>query len=227
MSEFTKAPEFIHVERLLEAPVIYFDAVPTAGFRGPLLSVTLALIVGEAVSKTNTENHMLAVGNLRMTTAAAEQLRDVLGNALLAAHSLYRDRQTDCKFRRRQHELHSFATFRTPAPRSRQHQTVDGSRVRLTSEKQTRRREPARPHRSSSGRTNLQGVISRVSVVDPLSFVRDLLCPKFDVGKSCHERGPQKLKMSDGHSQLVQSPLPICDLGVEQILAMIVLRIPG
>ena len=76
MSEPTKGPEFIHVERLLEAPVIYFDAVPTAGFRGPVLSVTLALIVGEAVSKTNTENHMLTVGNLRMTAGAAEQLRD-------------------------------------------------------------------------------------------------------------------------------------------------------
>jgi hypothetical protein len=85
MSEPTKAPEFIHVDRLLEAPVIYFDSVPTAGFRGPVLSVTLALIVGDMVSKTNTETHMLAVGNLRMTAEAAEQLRDVLGKALLAA----------------------------------------------------------------------------------------------------------------------------------------------
>ena len=85
MGEPTKGPEFIHVERLLEAPVIYFDAVPTAGFRGPVLSVTLALIVGDMVSQTNAENHMLAVGNLRMTAGAAEQLCDVLGKALLAA----------------------------------------------------------------------------------------------------------------------------------------------
>jgi hypothetical protein len=85
MSEPTKGPEFIHVERLLDAPVIYFDAVPTAGFRGPVLSVTLALIVGDVVSKASTENHVLAVGNLRMTAVAAEQLRDVLGKALLAA----------------------------------------------------------------------------------------------------------------------------------------------
>jgi hypothetical protein len=95
MSEPTKASEFIHVERLLEAPVIYFDAVPTAGFRGPVLSVTLALIVGEAVSKTNTENHMLAVGNLRMTAAAPNS------SAMSWArhcwrHSRHRDRQTDC-----------------------------------------------------------------------------------------------------------------------------------
>ena len=88
MSEPMKGPDFIHVERLLDAPVIYFDAVPTAGFRGPVLSVTLALIVGDVVSKTNTENHMLAVGNLRMTALAAEQLRDVLGKALLAARPI-------------------------------------------------------------------------------------------------------------------------------------------
>ena len=85
MSEPAKAPDFIHVEHLLEAPNIYFDAVPTAGFRGPVLTVTLALVVGELVSQTNTENHMLAVANLRMTASAAEQLRDVLGKALLAA----------------------------------------------------------------------------------------------------------------------------------------------
>jgi hypothetical protein len=85
MSEPTKGPEFIHVERLLDAPVMYFDAVPTAGSRGPVLSVTLALIVGDMVWKMNAENHVLAVGNLRMTAGAAGQLRDVLGKALLAA----------------------------------------------------------------------------------------------------------------------------------------------
>jgi hypothetical protein len=46
---------------------------------------TFALIVGDMVSQTNAENHMLAVGNLRMTAGAAEQSRDVLGKALLAA----------------------------------------------------------------------------------------------------------------------------------------------
>ena len=30
--------------------------------------------------------------------------------------------------------------------------------------------------------------------------------------------------MHDGHSQFVQSPLPICNLGAEQILIMIILR---
>ena len=50
-------------------------------------------------------------------------------------------------------------------------------------------------------------------------------CPKLEVGKPCNERGPQKLEMPNGHSQIVQSPLPIYDLGAEQILIVIVLRI--
>jgi hypothetical protein len=49
--------------------------------------------------------------------------------------------------------------------------------------------------------------------------------PKLDAGKPCNERGLQKLEMPDGHSQLVQSPLPICDFGAKQILIMIVLWI--
>src|SRR5882724_2205174 len=48
--------------------------------------------------------------------------------------------------------------------------------------------------------------------------------PKLKVRKPCNERGLQKLDMPDGHSQFVQSPLPFCDLGTEQILIMIVLR---
>jgi hypothetical protein len=46
-----------------------------------------------------------------------------------------------------------------------------------------------------------------------------------EAGKSCNQRYLQKLEMPDGHSQFVQSPLPICDLGAEHILIMIVLRI--
>jgi hypothetical protein len=60
--------------------------------------------------------------------------------------------------------------------------------------------------------------------VNPLSFAREVLCPELKVGKPCNQRGLQKLDMPDGHSQFVQSPLPICDLGAEQILIMIVLR---
>ena len=60
--------------------------------------------------------------------------------------------------------------------------------------------------------------------VNPLSFAREVLCPKLKVRKPCNERGLQKLHMPDGHSQFVQSPLPFCDLGTEQILIIIVLR---
>ena len=84
MNEPAKPENFVHVERLLEAPVIFFDAVPTAGVRGPIITVTLGLTVGELVSKGNSENHLIAVADLRMPIVAAVQLRDVLNKALLA-----------------------------------------------------------------------------------------------------------------------------------------------
>jgi hypothetical protein len=84
MTEPTKAPEFTHVERLLDAPVVYCDAVPTIGLRGPIVSVTLAVTVGELVSKTNSESHLRAVADVRMPLAAAVQLRDSINKVLLA-----------------------------------------------------------------------------------------------------------------------------------------------
>jgi hypothetical protein len=84
MSESAKAPEFIHVERLLEAPIIYADAVPKFSVRAQILSVTLAVTVGELVSQTDSANHLVAVADLRMTAATAHQLRDLLDKALLA-----------------------------------------------------------------------------------------------------------------------------------------------
>ena len=85
MAEPTKAPDFIQVEQLLQAPVIYCDAVPTIGLRGPIVSLTLAVTVGELVSKTDSENHLRAVADVRMPLAAALQLRDSLNRVILAA----------------------------------------------------------------------------------------------------------------------------------------------
>ena len=48
---------------------------------------------------------------------------------------------------------------------------------------------------------------------------------KVKVRKSCNERGLQKLDMPDSHFQLLQSHLSICNLGAEQILIMIILRL--
>jgi hypothetical protein len=85
MSEPTKAAEVPHVDNLLEAPVIYFDAIPTAGVRGGVLSALLAVHVGEPVTSTATSDHLVAVANLRFTLATAAILRDMLDKVLLAA----------------------------------------------------------------------------------------------------------------------------------------------
>jgi hypothetical protein len=84
MSTPAIAAEFIHIERLLEAPIIYADAVPKFGVRAGILSITLAVTVGEMVSNTNSANHLVAVADLRMTAATALQLRDLLDKVLLA-----------------------------------------------------------------------------------------------------------------------------------------------
>jgi hypothetical protein len=84
MSEPAKTPEFIQVEHRLEAPVLYFDAVPTAAWRGGVMSVVLALAVGEMTSQSSTEQHLVAVADLRLTAATAIQLRTMIDKALLA-----------------------------------------------------------------------------------------------------------------------------------------------
>jgi hypothetical protein len=84
MSEPVRTENFVHVEHLLEAPVIFFDAVPTVGVRGPIVTVTLGLTVSELVSKGSSESHLVAVADLRMPITAAVQLRDALNKALLA-----------------------------------------------------------------------------------------------------------------------------------------------
>lgn len=84
MSEPANAPDFIQIERLLDAPIIFADAVPKFSIRAGILSITLAVTVGELVSETNSANHLVAVADLRMTAATALQMRGVLDKALLA-----------------------------------------------------------------------------------------------------------------------------------------------
>jgi hypothetical protein len=84
MSQTAKEPEFVQVERLLEAPIIYVDAAPKFSFREQILSVTLAVTVVELASKADASTHLVAVADLRMTAATALQLRDLLDKALLA-----------------------------------------------------------------------------------------------------------------------------------------------
>jgi hypothetical protein len=85
MTEPTQTPPIPHVDNLLGAPVIYFDAIPTAGVRSGVFNALLAVHVGEPVTSTTTSDHLVAVANLRFTLATAASLRDVLDKVLLAA----------------------------------------------------------------------------------------------------------------------------------------------
>jgi hypothetical protein len=85
MTEPTQTPPMPRVDNLLEAPVIYFDAIPTAGVRGGVFNALLAVHVGEPVTSTTTSDHLVGVANLRFTLATAASLRDVLDKVLLAA----------------------------------------------------------------------------------------------------------------------------------------------
>lgn len=85
MADEPVQPPITPIERYLDRPVIYFDAVPTGGVRAGILSLTLACHVGEPTSSTATTDHLLASAHLRLPIAAAAQLRDMLDKLLLAA----------------------------------------------------------------------------------------------------------------------------------------------
>lgn len=85
MTEPTKSPDVQHTDYLLQAPIVFFDAIPGAVLRGPVLSVVLATHVGVPETTTTTSDHLVAVANLRFTLTTAARLRDVLDKVLLAA----------------------------------------------------------------------------------------------------------------------------------------------
>jgi len=84
MAEQTKPPVPI-IDHLLDAPVIYFDAVPSLAIRATMLSAVLAVHVGKPVTSTSTHDHIVAVAHLRFTLATATVFRDSLDKMLLAA----------------------------------------------------------------------------------------------------------------------------------------------
>jgi hypothetical protein len=75
-----------HVAKMLDCPVIYFDHVPTLGLHAGVVSLTLAVHIGEPMTATETKDHLVAVANLRLPIAAVAQLRGALDKiALMAA----------------------------------------------------------------------------------------------------------------------------------------------
>lgn len=84
MAKPTTPPASVNVEGLLEAPLIYFDAVPIVGRRGQVLNILLATHISEQTGEKTTEDHLVAVANLRFPLAAATQLRDLLDKVILS-----------------------------------------------------------------------------------------------------------------------------------------------
>lgn len=76
-------PNFLPVEGTMDAPIIFFEICPTYGNNSGLINVMLATGLIEAAPHGNVKSRVRAVAHLRMTTAAAVNLRDTLNNALL------------------------------------------------------------------------------------------------------------------------------------------------
>jgi hypothetical protein len=85
MTDSDNRANFPRIEGLLEAPVLYCDNVPTIGLRQGVVGLTLAVSVGELISKTDSTDHLLAVADVRMPMATAIKLRDVLSQMILTA----------------------------------------------------------------------------------------------------------------------------------------------
>lgn len=79
----TSDPDFIPVEGLIEAPVIFFEACPTLGNNGGLINIMLAVGLVVPAAGGGVVSRVKAVAHLRMTAGAAANLRDTIDKALL------------------------------------------------------------------------------------------------------------------------------------------------
>lgn len=78
-------PNFVPIEGVMEAPVVYFEVCPTFGNNAGLINVMLATGLIDSAPHGKVASRIKAVTHLRMTTAAAINLRDTLNNALAMA----------------------------------------------------------------------------------------------------------------------------------------------
>ncbi|MBR2119534.1 MAG: hypothetical protein V4458_16835 [Pseudomonadota bacterium] len=75
-------PHFVPIEGTLEAPIIFFEVCPTFGNNGGLINLMLATGLIDSAPHGKVASRVKAVAHLRMTAAAAVNLRDTLNNAL-------------------------------------------------------------------------------------------------------------------------------------------------
>jgi len=75
-------PSFVPIEGVMDAPVVYFEVCPTFGNNAGLINVMLATGLIDSAPHGKVASRIKAVAHLRMTTAAAVNLRDTLNSAL-------------------------------------------------------------------------------------------------------------------------------------------------
>lgn len=75
-------PSFVPIEGVMDAPVVYFEVCPTFGNNAGLINVMLATGLIDSAPHGKVASRIKAVTHLRMTAAAAVNLRDTLNNAL-------------------------------------------------------------------------------------------------------------------------------------------------
>jgi len=81
------------VDKLVDAPIIFFDDVPSVGVRGSVLNAVLAVHIGELTASNQGTDHIVAVANLRFTAATAAKFRDMLDKVLLASSNARSERK--------------------------------------------------------------------------------------------------------------------------------------
>ena len=79
----TPTNTFAPVEGLMEAPIIYFEFCPTLGNNNGIINVMLVASIIDPTADGGIQTRIRAAGHLRMTAAAALNLRDTIDKALL------------------------------------------------------------------------------------------------------------------------------------------------
>ena len=72
-------------ERLIEAPIIYADKVPTVSLNSGIVNLTLAATLTEVTEDDTRRQRLIVVADIKMPLATATSLRDLLDKIILVA----------------------------------------------------------------------------------------------------------------------------------------------
>lgn len=78
-------PDRPTAERLIEAPIIYADTVPTLSLNSGIVDLTLAATLTQVLDDDSRRKRLIVVADVKMPLATAISLRDLLDKLILAA----------------------------------------------------------------------------------------------------------------------------------------------